>query len=192
MVAERSLVVHPIGWVESPLVDRDQAPKQGDEGAPDVWIAFEQAVVDGLRDLQIGSDVLVLTWLDRARRDVLEVHPRGQQAVLRTSAHGAMFDGSSGVPRFVVKTRLRSFPQQLPTLRHSAPARRGEALPLRRRRWPQAGRQARPAHVPPSTASSVSGSRAIADQVGVRTVTDPPAGDSAVHSRKANGVLGLG
>jgi tRNA-Thr(GGU) m(6)t(6)A37 methyltransferase TsaA len=70
-------VVRPIGWVESPLVDRDLAPKQGDEGAPEAWLAFEPEVRDGLRDLRAGIDVLVLTWLDRARRDVLAVHPRG-------------------------------------------------------------------------------------------------------------------
>jgi tRNA-Thr(GGU) m(6)t(6)A37 methyltransferase TsaA len=70
-------LVQPVGWVESPLVDRDMAPKQGDEGAPDAWLVFEQWVAEGLRDLQIGTDVLLLTWLDRARRDVLAVHPRG-------------------------------------------------------------------------------------------------------------------
>jgi tRNA-Thr(GGU) m(6)t(6)A37 methyltransferase TsaA len=74
------LVVHPIGWVESTLVDRDQAPKQGDEGAPDAWLVFEKAVGDGIRDLEVGTDVLVITWFDRARRDVLAVHPRGDLA----------------------------------------------------------------------------------------------------------------
>jgi tRNA-Thr(GGU) m(6)t(6)A37 methyltransferase TsaA len=69
-------VVQPIGWVESPLTDRDQAPKQGDEGSPDAWLVFEPAVGDGLRDLRAGTEVIVLTWLDRARRDVLVVHPR--------------------------------------------------------------------------------------------------------------------
>lgn len=72
-------VVEPIGWVESPLVDLDMAPKQGDEGSPEAWLVFEQGVSEGLRDLQVGTDVLVLTWLDRARRDVLVVHPRGDQ-----------------------------------------------------------------------------------------------------------------
>lgn len=71
------LVVHPIGWVESELVDREQAPRQGDEGAPDAWIVFEEAVRDGLRDLAVDTEILVLTWFDRARRDVLAVHPRG-------------------------------------------------------------------------------------------------------------------
>lgn len=82
-------VVHPIGRVESPLVNREQAPKQGDEGAPAAWLVFEPTVREGLRDLLPGTDVLVLTWLDRAHRDVLVVHPRGdvnrpQQGVFST------------------------------------------------------------------------------------------------------------
>lgn len=72
-------VLQPIGWVESPLADRDTAPLQGDEGAPEAWLVFEPGMSRGLRDLQPGSDVIVLTWLDRARRDVLAVHPRGDQ-----------------------------------------------------------------------------------------------------------------
>ncbi len=67
----------PIGRVESRLRDLASAPRQGDEGAPDAWLAFERAVLDGLDGLQPGDEVLVLTWLERARRDVLRVHPRG-------------------------------------------------------------------------------------------------------------------
>jgi tRNA-Thr(GGU) m(6)t(6)A37 methyltransferase TsaA len=73
-------VVEPIGRVESPLVDRESAPKQGDEGAPDAWLVFEPAVRDGIRDFRPGAELIVLTWLDRARRDVLLVHPRGDLA----------------------------------------------------------------------------------------------------------------
>lgn len=76
-VIQGPCAVHPIGWVESELVDRDQAPLQGDEGAPDAWLVFDHGVSDGLRDLQVGGDMLVLTWLDRAQRNVLAVHPRG-------------------------------------------------------------------------------------------------------------------
>ncbi|HEX5501395.1 MAG TPA: tRNA (N6-threonylcarbamoyladenosine(37)-N6)-methyltransferase TrmO [Thermomicrobiales bacterium] len=68
--------ISPIGYVESPLVDREAAPKQGAEGAPDAWLVFSPDVADGLRDLAVGADVFVLTWLHRARRDVLAVHPR--------------------------------------------------------------------------------------------------------------------
>jgi len=69
--------LRPIGRVESSLVDRRTAPKQGDEGAPDAWIVFDPDVAEGIRDLEAGADVILLTWLDRARRDVLTVHPRG-------------------------------------------------------------------------------------------------------------------
>jgi tRNA-Thr(GGU) m(6)t(6)A37 methyltransferase TsaA len=70
--------IRPIGRVESPLVDRHTAPRQGDEGGPDAWLVFEESVIDGLSHLRVGSDVLLLTWLDRAHRDVLTVHPRGE------------------------------------------------------------------------------------------------------------------
>jgi tRNA-Thr(GGU) m(6)t(6)A37 methyltransferase TsaA len=70
-------VLEPIGSVESPLLDRDSAPLQGDEGSPDAWLVFDERVREGLRNLRPGTDVIVLTWLDRARRDVLSVHPRG-------------------------------------------------------------------------------------------------------------------
>ena len=69
--------VQPIGWVESPLVDRDLAPRQGDEGAPDAWLVIDPDMRAGTRDLEAGAEIIVLTWLDRARRDVLAVHPRG-------------------------------------------------------------------------------------------------------------------
>ena len=65
-----------IGIVESPLVDPADAPKQGSEGAPDAWLLFEGRFADALEDIGQGDQVLVLTWLDRADRDVLRVHPR--------------------------------------------------------------------------------------------------------------------
>jgi tRNA-Thr(GGU) m(6)t(6)A37 methyltransferase TsaA len=68
--------VRPIGQVESALVAPEDAPKQGDEGAPEAWLVFRPEVAEGLRDLAVGVEVIVLTWLDRARRDVLAVHPR--------------------------------------------------------------------------------------------------------------------
>jgi tRNA-Thr(GGU) m(6)t(6)A37 methyltransferase TsaA len=72
--------LHPIGRVESPLTNLASAPKQGDEGAPEADLVFAAEVADGLRDLRPGDEVVVLTWLDRARRDVLAVHPRDNPA----------------------------------------------------------------------------------------------------------------
>jgi tRNA-Thr(GGU) m(6)t(6)A37 methyltransferase TsaA len=68
--------LRPIGYVSSPLVDHQTAPKQGFEGAPDAWLVFDPDVLDGIRDLAVGDEVFVLTWLHRAARDVLAVHPR--------------------------------------------------------------------------------------------------------------------
>jgi tRNA-Thr(GGU) m(6)t(6)A37 methyltransferase TsaA len=69
-----------IGRVESPLTDRATAPKQGDEGAPEAWLVFEREFADALDGIAAGDEMLVLTWLDRARRDVLTVHPRSDPA----------------------------------------------------------------------------------------------------------------
>jgi tRNA-Thr(GGU) m(6)t(6)A37 methyltransferase TsaA len=71
-----SYEIKPIGYVESPLVDRETTPKQGFEGVPDAWLVFDPCVEKGIRDLAVGADVFVLTWLHKARRDVLTVHPR--------------------------------------------------------------------------------------------------------------------
>ena len=68
--------VTPIGHVRSPLAERSQAPRQGDEGAPSAWLVFEPHVTDAVRDLRVGDRIIVITWLDRARRDVLTTHPR--------------------------------------------------------------------------------------------------------------------
>jgi tRNA-Thr(GGU) m(6)t(6)A37 methyltransferase TsaA len=72
--------VEPIGWVESPLTERAQAPRQGDEGAPDAWLVFESRVADGIRDIVPGARLIVVTWLDRADRDVLVTRPRDDPA----------------------------------------------------------------------------------------------------------------
>ena len=69
-----------IGTVESSLTDAQSAPKQGPEGAPDAWLAFEEELLEGLADVRPGDRVVVLTWLDRAERDVLRVHPRDDLA----------------------------------------------------------------------------------------------------------------
>lgn len=79
-MGEVRLEVVPIGVVESPLTDIAVAPKQGDEGSPDAWLVFDPSVLDGLRDLRPGDEVIVLTWLHRADRNVLRVHPRDDVA----------------------------------------------------------------------------------------------------------------
>jgi tRNA-Thr(GGU) m(6)t(6)A37 methyltransferase TsaA len=68
--------IRPIGVVESPLTDPASAPKQGFEGSPEASIVLGPEVLEGLDGIAAGDEIIVLTWLDRARRDVLRTHPR--------------------------------------------------------------------------------------------------------------------
>jgi tRNA-Thr(GGU) m(6)t(6)A37 methyltransferase TsaA len=72
-----SFEITPIGVVESPLTDKRSAPNQGDEGAPAAWLRFDESVLEGLEGIEPGDELVVLTWFDRASRDVLRLHPRG-------------------------------------------------------------------------------------------------------------------
>jgi tRNA-Thr(GGU) m(6)t(6)A37 methyltransferase TsaA len=65
-----------VATVESPLTDRAAAPKQGDEGAPEATLVFEVGFAEALDGIATGDELVLLTWLDRASRDVLRVHPR--------------------------------------------------------------------------------------------------------------------
>jgi tRNA-Thr(GGU) m(6)t(6)A37 methyltransferase TsaA len=72
-----SFELKPIGSVESSLTDLAAAPRQADEGAPEAVLVFEAEVREALSALHPGETVILITWLDRADRDVLTVHPRG-------------------------------------------------------------------------------------------------------------------
>ena len=74
--ASAAMSLVPIGVVSSPLTDPAAAPKQGFEGAPDAWLVLEPRVAAGLDGMRPGDEIIVVTWLHRARRDILRVHPR--------------------------------------------------------------------------------------------------------------------
>ena len=69
----------PIGFVHSSLKSRRDAPKQGSEGAPEAWLEVAPAVVSGLEGILAGQEIVLITWLHQARRDVLRVHPRSDR-----------------------------------------------------------------------------------------------------------------
>jgi tRNA-Thr(GGU) m(6)t(6)A37 methyltransferase TsaA len=69
-------LIRPVGRVQSPLLDTGAAPRQAHEGAPPAWLDFDDSISDAVRDIAPGDQVLLLTWLDRADREVLAVHPR--------------------------------------------------------------------------------------------------------------------
>jgi len=71
--------VQTIGVIRSTLKNRKGAPRQGSEGAPDVWLEVDPVVSPGLDGLKAGEDIIVVTWLHKARREVLKVHPRSEK-----------------------------------------------------------------------------------------------------------------
>jgi len=71
----------PIAVIRSTLRSLEDAPRQGDEGAPDAWLEVDPAFARGLTGLRAGDDVVLITWLDRADRSVLETHPRNDPSL---------------------------------------------------------------------------------------------------------------
>jgi tRNA-Thr(GGU) m(6)t(6)A37 methyltransferase TsaA len=94
----------PVGVVRSPLTDAAAAPKQGDEGAPEAWLEFDAAVADAVAGIAAGDELLVLTWLDRADRTVLRVHPRDD---LSRPMQGVFTTRSSDRPNPIGLHRVR-------------------------------------------------------------------------------------
>ena len=71
--------LRPIGVIRSNLKKRSQASMQGSEGAPDAWLEVSSFAVQALKGLASGNQIIVVTWLHMARRDVLKVHPRSDR-----------------------------------------------------------------------------------------------------------------
>jgi tRNA-Thr(GGU) m(6)t(6)A37 methyltransferase TsaA len=109
--------LHPIGHVRSTLRSREEAPRRGSEGAPDAWLELDPPYVRALRGIAPGDDIVIITWLHQADRDVLEVHPRDDPGI---PLHGVFATrspdrpNSSGLHRVTVReisgTRLRIGP----------------------------------------------------------------------------------
>lgn len=81
---ETSYTIHPIGVIRSELTNRDAAPRQGYEGAPDAWLEVHSTVADGLDGITAGHDLILITWFHQAHRDRLKLHPGGDETVLLT------------------------------------------------------------------------------------------------------------
>ena len=77
MTSTPDYLLHPIGFVRSRIILRKDAPKQASEGAPDAWLDLDPAIAEGLEDIAVGQEVILLTWLHQGRRNILKVHPRG-------------------------------------------------------------------------------------------------------------------
>jgi tRNA-Thr(GGU) m(6)t(6)A37 methyltransferase TsaA len=109
--------LRPIGVIRSTLKTRGEAPKQGSEGAPDAWLEVNPLLASGLDGLAVGDEIVVVTWLHRARREVLKVHPRSDRSLPLTGVFATRSPDRPnplGLHRVkvkrVVKNRLRIGP----------------------------------------------------------------------------------
>jgi tRNA-Thr(GGU) m(6)t(6)A37 methyltransferase TsaA len=115
--ARNRLRLRPIGVIRSTLKHRTGAPRQGKEGAPDAWLEFHAWALKALDRVRAGDEIIVITWLHRGRRDVLQVYPRGDR---RHGLFGVFATRSPDRPnplglhpvtvRKVLKNRLRIGP----------------------------------------------------------------------------------
>src|SRR5947208_10985045 len=78
-MAENEYVLYPLGFLQSPLKEPGGAPRQGREGAPDAWLEVNASVVEGLEGIEVGNELIVITWLHQAQRDILKTHPRNDE-----------------------------------------------------------------------------------------------------------------
>jgi tRNA-Thr(GGU) m(6)t(6)A37 methyltransferase TsaA len=76
-MSEIDYTLSPLGFLHSPLKSLEEAPKQGREGAPNAWLEVTEMVAEGLEGISVGDELFLITWLHKAHRNVLKVHPRG-------------------------------------------------------------------------------------------------------------------
>ena len=76
---ESEYLLYPIGFIRSPLKHREEAPKQGSEGAPDAWLEVNPTVAEGLQGIAAGDEIILITWFHKAYRDILKLRPRGDK-----------------------------------------------------------------------------------------------------------------
>lgn len=80
-MSEIDYTLFPLGFLQSPLKSREEAPKQGREGAPDAWLEVNETVAAGLEGIKVGHEMILITWFHQAHRGILQVHPRGDKMV---------------------------------------------------------------------------------------------------------------
>lgn len=80
-MSETEYSLYPLGLIHSPLKQREEAPRQGSEGAPDAWLEVNLTVAAGLEGISAGDEIIVITWFHKSQRDILKLHPRGDKTM---------------------------------------------------------------------------------------------------------------
>jgi tRNA-Thr(GGU) m(6)t(6)A37 methyltransferase TsaA len=76
-VNRRGYLVRPIGVIRSEIKRREDAPRFYTEDAPNATLEVKAKYTLGLQRMKVGDEIIVITWLHLAEKDVLRVHPRG-------------------------------------------------------------------------------------------------------------------
>ena len=118
-----SYALEPVGFIRSTVKGRADAPRQGSEGAPDAWLEIEPQFVDALLGMEVGHELIVITWLHQADRSVLRNHPRNDESRPLT---GVFYTRSPARPNPLglhpVTVREIDPPSREVTARQAAPA----------------------------------------------------------------------
>jgi tRNA-Thr(GGU) m(6)t(6)A37 methyltransferase TsaA len=80
-MSDAEYLLHPVGVIHSTLKTREEAPRQGYEGAPEAWLEVNSSVIEGLDGIAVGDALIVITWFHQSSRDVLKVHPRNDETI---------------------------------------------------------------------------------------------------------------
>ncbi len=75
-----SYTLEPVGFIRSTVKGRADAPRQGPEGAPEAWLEIEPRFAEALLGMEVGHELIVITWFHEAKRDVLKGHPRNDES----------------------------------------------------------------------------------------------------------------
>jgi tRNA-Thr(GGU) m(6)t(6)A37 methyltransferase TsaA len=75
-----SYMLEPVGFIRSTVKGREDAPRQGSERAPDAWLEIQPGFAEALSGVQVGHELIVITWLHKAKRNVLKGHPRSDES----------------------------------------------------------------------------------------------------------------
>src|SRR6185312_6197916 len=68
-----------IGKIHSPLKKIEDCPRQENESAPEAEIEVFPEYTEGIKDIAVGSEILLFTWLHQADRSVLKCQPRNNK-----------------------------------------------------------------------------------------------------------------